>query len=78
MRDYDRSVRLRATLLRVFGGSDYASSKQALAEAYIGRAFILTVRGDDMKAQRNLGEVEQIGVDATEAQKGIKEIKSRR
>ena len=78
MRDYDRSVRLRATLLPLFGGGDYSSSKLALAEAYIGRALVHTVNGYDIEAQRDLGQATGMGIDLERARAAIAAIKAQR
>ena len=78
LQDYDHTISLRSSLVLHVGSPGYSSHWEALAGAYNGRALYHTERGSDMEAQRNLAEVEQLGIDVTEAREAVAAIKAKR
>ena len=76
--DYDESISFRATLVSDLVKPGYSAMKEAVANAYAGRALVNTSLGNDMDAQRDMAAAIDMGYDAAPARQAIEDLKAQR
>ncbi|MCH7606055.1 MAG: tetratricopeptide repeat protein [Chloroflexi bacterium] len=78
-RDFGEAISHRSSLVVPrLGFLGHSSLKRAVAEAYVGRALIYTIIGNDVAAQQNIGHALGMGYDYDSAEAAVAEIKKNR
>ncbi len=70
--DYDESISFRSTLLSEAAKPGNSAMKEAVADAYAGRALVNTAIGNDIDAQRDMARA----IDT--ASRAIEQLKAKR
>ena len=78
LQDFNQVISLKSQLSDALRVTNIPELRQAIAEAYVGRAMVYTMQGRDTEAQQTLGKGVDLGYDLALAQQAINEIKSRR
>ena len=76
--DYNEAISLRGQLVGKSEGGRRNSIKRAVAEAYAGKAKVLTLRNRDLEAQQNGFLATDFGYDPDVIQEEIRALKERR
>ena len=78
LRDYSQIIALKAKLVSGSRPPGDLPLREALAGAHAGRALVHTVRGNDLKAQREMAKAVELGYDPQLAEAAIENVKNRR
>ena len=78
LQDFSHSIGLRSVLVSGIATHRYSELKNAVAEAYAGRALVHTSMGNDLEAQRDKARAVEMGYDAMLAQLSIDALKKER
>ena len=78
LQDYHKSISFKSVIISDTFRSGYSFNERALAGAYAGRALIHAALGDDLNAQRSMGQAVEMGYDPSLGAQAINEIKASR